>query len=148
MYLITNKHLYELHGYYKGKPWLEINPNRWDARGICLQGGTDRAYLPKNLEYGSFYRFNPIVSVRSDVNWYTLSVLINSLKGNIGRSVALCSSHHYDGYRQREIMTDKKRININSSEYVSGAYMNQPMGVILEQTVERYVKNIFELVTE
>jgi hypothetical protein len=148
MYLITNKHLYELHGYHKGKSWLEINPSTWDARGICLRGGTDRAYLPKNLEYGSFYRFNPVASVHSDVNWYTLSVLINSSKGNIGRSVGVSSSHNYNGYQPREIMTDKKRININSSEYVSNAYINQPAGVILEQTAERYVKNIIELVTE
>jgi hypothetical protein len=96
--------------------------------------------MPTNLEYGTFYRFNPIASVRSNMNWYALSKLIYATKGHIGKSEESYTPHGMSVcYTGRSLITrdDKQESN-----------MYFMTGSVLEKIMERYVKNIFELVTE
>jgi hypothetical protein len=141
IYLITNIQLYEIQGYYKGKLSLEQSSTSWDSRGIHLRGGSSKYDpMPTNLEYGRFYRFNPIASVRSNMNWYALSKLIHATKGHIGKSVESYTPHGMSaGYSGRSLIPhdDKQASNIY---FMTGS--------VLQQIMERYVKNVIELVTE
>ena len=124
VYLMTSKQVYELQGYFKGKPS--------GGNGLYLHS-TSKVYAVKNLEYGTFYRFHPIAEVHSDVNWSAVSMLINGTKGNIGRAVgrtySLCPYNNYD--EQNHLC-----FGINMSS-----------GHILKQTAERYITNVIHAVT-
>ena len=122
MYLITNKNLYEIQGYYQGKSWLDRGNNTSsNSRAIAFEASSNHEYNPTKLQYGTFYRFNPISTICSNINWYTLSILINATKGNIG----ITTPSHYDPPNDPS-----------------------PQCITLQQIAERYVKNIIELVTE
>ena len=84
MYLITNKNLYEIQGYCQGKSWLDRGNNTSsNSRAIAFEASSNHEYNPTKLQYGTFYRFNPIS---------TMSILINATKGNIG----ITTPSHYD----------------------------------------------------
>ena len=86
------------------------------------------------------------MSVHSNVNWYALSVLIHATKGHIGRAIPRMNNGDAGGCTE-EVPKQEKITNINSREYIQ-LMKHRSQGVILEQTAERYVKNIIELVTE
>jgi len=134
VYLMTSKRVYELQGYLKGKPWIDIQPNNWDARGIYLRSSI-KQYEVKHLEYGTFYRFHPIAEVHYDVNWHSVSMIINGTKGNIGKAV-----NRTYVFRNYENGQDEQRqlhfgVNLSSCH-------------ILDQTAERYISNIINAVTK
>jgi hypothetical protein len=125
VYLITTKSIYELQGYFKGKPWPKEHYSQWDAYGIYLRSA-NKQYEVKNLEYGTFYRFHPIADVHPDVNWLALSMMINATKGNIGKAVN----------QTYVLSTSEDNVGINMSS-----------GRILDETAKRYIINITKAVT-
>jgi len=125
VYLMTSKRVYELQGYLKGKPWLDIQPNSRDAHGIYLRSSI-KQYEVKNLEYGTFYRFHPIAEVHSDVNWHSVSMIINGTKGNIGKAVN--RTYVFRNYENGQ--DEQRQLHFG------------------DQTAERYISNIIGAVTK
>jgi len=149
VYLITSKKIYELQGHFKGKPLRDIQPNNWNAHGIYLRSAIPQ-YEVKNLEYGTFYRFHPIAEVHADVNWHSLSMLINGTKGHIGKAVNR-------RYMMAVIAEYEKSTTPNVKNCVSSRHTNEQLnihlgvnlslGAILQQTAERYITNVIKAVT-
>lgn len=150
VYLITSKRVYELQGYFKGKPWLAIQSNNWDARGIYLRSAV-KQYEVKHLEYGTFYRFNPIAEVHTDVNWQAVSTLINGTKGNIGKVVnqtyAVRALEHYEEYTPEKVKTNDRTSFNKYIKRDAQTHVNIQSVRILDETAERYIQNIIKAVT-
>ena len=149
VYLMTSTQVYELQGYFKGKPWLTIQPNNWDAHGIYLRSAIPQ-YEVKNLEYGTFYRFHPIAEVHTDVNWYAVSMLINGTKGNIGKAVnRTYVVHAQENYENSTPSDTRENASHMYSNEVSHTHrgVNLSSGSILKQTAERYITNVINAVT-
>ena len=93
-----------------------------------------KQYEVKHLEYGTFYRFHPIAEVHSDVNWHSVSMIINGTKGNIGKAVN--RTYVFRNYENGQDEQRQLHFGVNLSSYH-----------ILDQTAERYISNIIHAVT-
>lgn len=85
VYLMTTHHLYEVRA--------DGTQHHWDAHGIHL-----RASTPPANQYG----FHPLSEIKSNVDWYTVSVLIHATKGNIGKAVNRTFVYQQDGTGEQQ----------------------------------------------